>query len=178
MSTTINRKRYYGVLIPQEALKQASDIFFQDEALSLEINKRMAFLQQKQTSIKNEQDSRKGKKHDCGNQVSNQNFDETQQVQKFKYCHETKNTSGYRVILATFANILEASNGDHTLFEKIKVACDEGGNWVGEHYYQYEVSDNIVGRERASAIVSWLFGFLNIQFVFLTIGETELSESS
>lgn len=142
VSTTINRKRYYGVLIPQEALKQASDIFFQDEALSLEINKRMAFLQQKQTSIKNEQDSRKGKKHDCGNQVSNQNFDETQQVQKFKYCHETKNTSGYRVILATFANILEASNGDHTLFEKIKVACDEGGNWVGEHYYQYEVKRN------------------------------------
>jgi hypothetical protein len=152
VSTTINRKRYYGVLISQEALRQASDIFFQDEALSLEINKRMAFLQQKQISPEHEDDT-KGKNNFCI-KLDNKKIDETHQVQKFKYCDETTSTSGYRVILATYANILEASNGDDELFEKIKVACDEGGNWVGKYYYQYEVSGHCSCLKRQSPITS------------------------
>jgi len=145
VSTTINRKRYYGVLISQDALKQASDIFFQDEALSLEINKRMAFLQQRHMSpIDNDDDDDdvKGKNSNSCQKVSHKEFNETYQVQKFKYYKETKNTSGYRVILATYANVLEASHGDDELFDKIKSACDEGGNWVGRYYYQYEVKRN------------------------------------
>ena len=66
-------------------------------------------------------------------------FDNEKQVQKFKYVYPTKKTLGYRVILATYANVLEAAGEDEDLLKRMKAACDEGGNWVGKLYYQYEV---------------------------------------
>ena len=141
VSMTINRKRYHGVLVSQDALKEASDIFFQHEAMSLNINKRMENLQKKNSS--DDQKPLQGHHNISGDILypyHDGNADEKRPVQKFKYCSATKTTLGYRVIVATYANIIEASNGDDDLFEKIKEACDEGGNWVGKYYYQYEVS--------------------------------------
>lgn len=43
-ATTSNNKRYYGILVDQPALKEASTMWFQDQADSLELNKRMKVL--------------------------------------------------------------------------------------------------------------------------------------
>ena len=46
-ATTSNKKRYYGVLVDQPALKEASTMWFQDQADSLELNRRMRVLMKK-----------------------------------------------------------------------------------------------------------------------------------
>lgn len=43
-ATTSNNKRFYGVLVDQSALKEASNLWFQDQADSLELNRRMKLL--------------------------------------------------------------------------------------------------------------------------------------
>jgi Flavin containing amine oxidoreductase len=47
-ATTAGNKRYYGVLINQPALKEATSLWFRDQADSLELNKRIRVLQQQQ----------------------------------------------------------------------------------------------------------------------------------
>ena len=44
VSATVHNKRYYGVLVEQAALKAASLLHFQDEASSLDLNRRMKML--------------------------------------------------------------------------------------------------------------------------------------
>ena len=113
VSAEINHKKYYGVLIPQEVLVNASDLHFEGEGMSLAINRRMEVLRTPEESkdeIKEQQDN-----------VSKQpSFDGSRQVQKFKYVEATKNTTGYRVILATYANLWEASGENIDMFNKIK----------------------------------------------------------
>jgi hypothetical protein len=48
VSATVHNKRYYGVLIDQDSLKVASNLWFQDQAGSLELNRRMNLLQHQQ----------------------------------------------------------------------------------------------------------------------------------
>jgi monoamine oxidase len=47
-ATTSNNRRYYGVLTDQPALEEASSMWFQDQADSLELNRRMKVLMQHQ----------------------------------------------------------------------------------------------------------------------------------
>ena len=130
VSTELNNKRYYGVLISQDSLKQANDLHFQDEGFSLELNRRMEALRARHGANDSEDKSKEDKRR---------KFDNGVQVQKFQYVDATKKTLGYRVILATYANVLEASGDNDEMLKIIKCACDEGGNWVGTYYYQYEV---------------------------------------
>jgi len=130
ISTELNNKRYYGVLISQDSLKNANDLHFQDEGFSLDLNRRMEALRTRHGAKDSEDKSKEDKRREFGN---------GKQVQKFQYVDATKKTLGYRVILATFANVLEASGDNADMLKSIKCACDEGGNWVDKYYYQYEV---------------------------------------
>ncbi len=128
ISTTINSRRYYGLIVDQESLKEASDLHFQDQASSLQLNKRMEALQK--VAMKSQ-----------GNVESTVSGRSTgRQVQKFMYCPGNKTYEGYREILATYANVLAASEDDLERASAINKACESGGNWVGKYYYQYEVS--------------------------------------
>jgi len=44
VSATVQNRRYYGLLVDQEALKHASLLWFQEEAGSLDLNRRMKML--------------------------------------------------------------------------------------------------------------------------------------
>jgi hypothetical protein len=252
-ATTGGNKRYYGVLIDQPALKEATSLWLQDQAGSLELNKRIRFLQQNQAvkdaragaasedndavevsvlhpngstspqianeeMISNEPDPDKNqtnmgdaskklngahlqtattavgagdavlpqhtslapdlassadtdpsrKRHlrlsteyPANKQIRIEDHDtkagaakplentiglpwnNDRAVQKFKYITgEKSDDRGYRVLVATFANVEEAASGDLKLAEDIKRACEEGGNYKpGDslYYYQYEV---------------------------------------
>jgi [histone H3]-N6,N6-dimethyl-L-lysine4 FAD-dependent demethylase len=48
VSATVQNKRYYGVLIDQASLKAASHLWFEDEASSLDLNRRMKILKSQQ----------------------------------------------------------------------------------------------------------------------------------
>ena len=47
---TSTNKRYYGVLVDQSALKGASNLWFKDQADSLELNRRMKVLMEQKKS--------------------------------------------------------------------------------------------------------------------------------
>lgn len=118
ITTTINNKRYYGVLISQDSLREASDLHFKDEAASLALNSRMVNLPKKE-ALQNQAIP--------GGEESDRQYkySEEKQVQKFKYVDANATTLGYRVILATYANVLEAARDDDSLFQRIKSACDK-----------------------------------------------------
>jgi len=50
VSCTVHRRRYYGVLIDQNALRAASNISLKDEAESIQLNRRMMVLMQQKRS--------------------------------------------------------------------------------------------------------------------------------
>jgi len=64
-------------------------------------------------------------------------------VQKFRYVGPTQNKAqpllGYRVLLATYADVSAAAEDDSEKMNLIGKACQSGGGFVGEYYYQYEV---------------------------------------
>ena len=153
ISTTIHNKRYYGVLISQDSLKEASELHFMEEAKSLNLNRRMVDLRDVHGSVHdNGNGNGDGSVHDNGNDNNggvggtmgntvgeNQNQKQGQgqkqrQVQKFKYVDATKKTTGYRVILATYANLEEAASGygygngngnGNRMLDEIKSACEK-----------------------------------------------------
>lgn len=128
ISATVNNRRYYGVLVDQATMKAASLLHFQQEAAGLDLNKRITALlssrndqQKAHNNVASSSDSRGG----------------VRQVQKFRYVLEKKGP-GYRILLATFANVAAAAEDDLVKLEHITQACDAGGNFVGDYYYQYE----------------------------------------
>lgn len=69
-------------------------------------------------------------------------------IQKFQYVDlpvtETNPSGeGYRVLLATFCNAKEAASHDAMQRKRILSACDRGGDFCGEYYYQYEQSTSV-----------------------------------
>jgi hypothetical protein len=160
VSVVNNGKRLYGVLVDQTALKEASQLFFQDQAESLELNRRMKVLHEQKENGNDDSQSLtvddnqcKRPKTECDNDqaalsISGSARMREQPVQKFKYVEgtETKSTvkpsertSDYRILMATFCDVMEASDGDPIKAEKILRACEEGGSFVGPFYYQFEV---------------------------------------
>eukprot|EP00980_Cylindrotheca_fusiformis_P024445 scaffold11924_cov118-Cylindrotheca_fusiformis.AAC.6 len=82
-----------------------------------------------------------------------------QAVQKFKYVSssqsdqlQSKSTSDYRLLVATFCDVNEASGCDPTQRENIIAACEGGGNFVGSYYYQYEVLPATLTSQEARSI--------------------------
>jgi monoamine oxidase len=215
ISTVVSQnKRFYGVMVDQAALKEASSMWFQEQADSLELNRRMGKLRQlkRQKKAEEEEDSKPAaiktptKKHflqvddeeddeddDEDDELVPPNSDHRQKrqaedrtdlmtqpkrprleaqahrtesngdgvksnaimekdvasrddrsIQKFKFIDadptETQKTGslGHRVLLATFCNADEASGHDRIQTVSIVDACDRGGDFCGDYYYQYE----------------------------------------
>ncbi|CAJ1942726.1 unnamed protein product [Cylindrotheca closterium] len=144
-ATTSNNKRYYGVMVDQSALKEASSLWFQDQADSLELNRRMKLILDKEKEEEAKQaeegdDSQPNKRQKVEEKTELPPSAKNQSVQKFKYVRSTSSSlSDYRQLLATFLNVNEASEGDSAKRERILNACESGGDFVGPDYYQYEV---------------------------------------
>lgn len=176
-ATTSNNKRFYGVLVEQSALKEASKLWFQDQSDSLELNRRMKLLMEQRemedgkaasdasgdvVGGDNTHGNDDASKRDHGDSLEmgdskraktseNTNIKlpesaKDQAVQKFKYVSASQpdqqkaaKTSDYRVLVATFCDVNEASACDRAQAEKILAACEAGGNFVESYYYQYEV---------------------------------------
>jgi hypothetical protein len=254
VSATVQNRRYYGVLVDQAALKTASELFFQNEAESLQLNRRMKLLYQQQQQQKKEKkkqddnnndhdhdDERKrpGKEtkasspvrqvdqkrkadetatssshttaistkegsllktrqepsivsppvelddhgengdrkrarllvHNNGDEPRNESaltpaamknpptttsVIPSRPVQKFQYLPPPSTAAtysvtteggddeakgpGYRVLLATYADLPAAVQDVPTRARAVENACQAGGGFVGDFYYQYEVN--------------------------------------
>jgi hypothetical protein len=149
------------VLIDQAALKAASLLHFQDEAGGLDLNRRMRALNdqveeqggpppngtgtgdKRMASDDLDDNNRKRQKSELTSVSSNSALSpETksiQQVQKFRYIEGTTSSQGYRLLVATYADVDAASEEDPDKAKEIEAACVAGGNFVGRYYYQYEV---------------------------------------
>ena len=68
-----------------------------------------------------------------------------QPVQKFRYvdpitkANGSKAAPGYRILLATYADASVAAEDDPEKASLIQTACQAGGDYVGDFFYQYEV---------------------------------------
>jgi hypothetical protein len=151
VSATVNNRRYYGVLVDQEALKSASTLYFQDEASGLDLNRRMKALKQKAGTSEVQEDDhldrkrpaeqdypapkpKKIKTEDIGSLPALEQGT-IRQVQKFRYVdsdHASANgsTQGYRLLLATFADVEAAAEDDLEKASRIEVACRSGGGFA------------------------------------------------
>jgi hypothetical protein len=202
VTTTVHNRRYYGLLVDQDALKNASLLWFEEEAAGLDLNRRMQLLRDEQVSrqvsrsdieshangdnggekkrsilegsSENLAKENKRMKLEPGEEASTtiapvpdavpSNIPASasnpshgvaeevgklltpghlRQVQKFRYVPPTskKNAAdiGYRILLATYADIEAASEDDQEAARRIDKACQGGGGYVGKYYYQFEV---------------------------------------
>lgn len=165
VSATVHNNRYYGVLVEQSALKTASLLHFQDEANSLDLNRRMKMLQDSQADNSNAEegveDDRK-RPPEPSNVESEPDLKRVKleseslsdapvkpaavavprTIQKFRYVDGTGDLPGYRILLATYASVEAASEDDSDKERKIEEACQAGGGFIGQYYFQYEVVSN------------------------------------
>jgi hypothetical protein len=169
VSATVNNRRYYGVLVDQEALKSASMLYFQDEASGLDLNRRMKALKQKaETSAEVQEDDSLALEQKAGTsevqdddsldrkrpalqdfpaprpkKIKTEDFGSLpvleqgiiRQVQKFRYvdpdlASANGSTQGYRLLLATFADVEAAAEDDVEKASRIEAACRSGGGFV------------------------------------------------
>jgi hypothetical protein len=63
-------------------------------------------------------------------------------IQKFRYIADDGPHQGYRELLATFAHVAAAVEDDPVKLKRVQAACDSGGDFVGDYYFQYEVNMN------------------------------------
>jgi len=63
-------------------------------------------------------------------------------IQKFCYVDSDGSIPGYRILLGTYANVEAASEDDSEKGQQIEAACQEGGGFVGQNYYQFELVSN------------------------------------
>jgi hypothetical protein len=208
VTTTVHNRRYYGLLVDQDALKNASLLWFEEEAAGLDLNRRMKMLREVQASRSDIESQTNGdnggeKKRPVDGGSSENLAKETKriklepgeeastsiapvpdavpsnipavasnpsqgvaaevgklltpghqrQVQKFRYVPPTskKNADiGYRILLATYADIEAASEDDQEAARLIDKACQAGGGYVGKYYYQFEVR-KLLGSSRKKA---------------------------
>ena len=168
----MHNKRYYGVLIEQAALKSASLLHFQEEGRSLDLNRRMKMLKDSSGSgyengaeengerkrpayTIEDNDSAKRAKFDGQDAPPETAFRETaatvsRTIQKFRYVDGLGNDPGYRLLLATYANVEAASEDDTEKAQRIEQACQSGGAFVGGYYYQYEIMGNALETSKLS----------------------------
>ena len=147
-SIQIGAYKYYGILIEHSALSAATELYFDNEATSLELNTRMANL--KGQKAMEENSSKRARIDSAAMQPSveagNEDLmkdDNTKQIQKFQYLtsSEGEDGPGYRDLIATYANANAACENNYLRKKIIEEACENGGNFVGNFYYQYEIND-------------------------------------
>lgn len=145
VSATNNSSRYYGLLVSKEALKAASILHFHAESESLDLNRRMKLLKERQESTV-DTDRRDSAEHVAKRQKVDDNGSvpacigtDSLVVQKFQYVPSANDTDpGYRILIATYVNVAAAAEGDSSRAEAISKACNTGGAFVGEYYYKHE----------------------------------------
>jgi monoamine oxidase len=168
-------------MVDQSALKAASLLHFQEEASSLDLNRRMKQLlllkKKRDASLmatRQDDENDNHKKYSPADQIESSTSTEEnggsdknkklkttsnapaaaaapaasdtaaatlRPVQKFQYVDDGNDNSkgGYRLLLATFAHVqAAANNNDNTLSKRIEEACQSGGDFVDDFYYQYE----------------------------------------
>jgi hypothetical protein len=71
-----------------------------------------------------------------------------------------QSTLDYRVLVATYADLEAASEDDPEKAEAIEAACQAGGGFMGDYFYQYEVSpksnSNMLSVIRQSISISFV----------------------
>ena len=161
VSATVHNNRYYGVLVEQSVLKTASLLHFQDEASSLDLNRRMKMLQDTSSQAINAEEGAEDRKRPAepSNVESEPDLKRVKleseslngalakpavprTIQKFRYVDGTGDLPGYRILLATYASVEAASEDDSEKEKKIEEACQAGGGFIGQYYFQYEVMSN------------------------------------
>jgi len=174
VSCTMHGRRYYGILIEQSVLKKATDVYFKSEASSLDLNRRMMSLKNKKSGepptkrVKKEVNS-DGK--DVGS-VTDHNLSSssltkvisgtkncksgrvlvTRRVEKYRHVDPIDDADelggGYRILSGCFLDLDAASEGNIEKGNLILEACESGGNFVGDYFYQYELVDKtLVARD-------------------------------
>jgi hypothetical protein len=166
ITAEINSRLYYGVLIDQDSLCAASVLHLQDEASGLDLNKRMEALlgQKKQAAAAAppinttmvERPSKRPKRDQttaaaaAATTGTSTVTTDLRGVQKFRFVPgssawttDTKNpknqTMGYRMLVATYSDVEAAAEGSDQSMAAIQTACEQGGDFVGAFYYQYQV---------------------------------------
>jgi hypothetical protein len=173
VSVTVNNRRYYGLLVDQAALKNASMLYFQDEAAGLNLNRKIEALMELKPKADNlesveinerkrpattDMDVDEIKRSKTSIVLSSNDSTAIEkissletasftpiQVQKFRYVKPQENggkkaSLGYRILLATYADIAAAGEDDPERCNLIQTACQSGGNFVGKYFYQFEVN--------------------------------------
>lgn len=161
ISATVNSKRYYGLLVDQSVLKAASSLHFQNEADDIELNRRMHVLQEERerllaksqtlsTPSENEMNGGVLKRPATNDpadltaakrvKLQEQKLGAKQIVQKFRYMNLGKGVkSCYRELVATYASLDDVVEVETERGQAIAEACQSGGGYVGDYYYQFEV---------------------------------------
>lgn len=155
VSATLNSRRFYGVLIDQASLKAGSLLHFEEEASGLELNRRMNALHTQRSAIMNgdhkqpaaedaedESDRKRPRLADTADSSATNLAPllshSQRQVQKFRFVKAEQPSHDYRELLATFADTAAAAEDDADKAKRIETACEAGGDFVGDYYYQFE----------------------------------------
>jgi len=159
--TTSNNKRFYGVMVEQSALQAASDLFMSDQVSGLDLNQRMETLMSQRLKVQG------GESHQSYNGSHTKGGEsvpavsqalisgssntlkssssrgtvvvESRKVEQYQYVPKNDKFPGCRNLLATYANVSAAAQFDTEKELRVKEACDNGGNYVDEFYFQYQV---------------------------------------
>lgn len=144
ISATNNTSRYYGILVSQEALKAASLLHFREEAESLDLNRRIESMKGQKKDETSDEPNTKRQKSEIKNILTSLKVDpDARSVQKFHYVPSEGEDPGYRILIATYVNEEAAADFNEEKKKAILKACNNGGDFVGSFYYQYE---NLVNR--------------------------------
>lgn len=169
VSALIQNRRYYGVLFDQSALMAASGQYFQNEADSLELNRRMVTLDMQrrtESSISMErqqsQDANSEAAHssnDSGDQDDSEpqakrqkisttentiTLNDERTVEKLCLVEDSAGGPCYREVVATYIDTAAAAEDDNHKALRIHDACQSGGGWIDKYYYQYQPSDGVM----------------------------------
>jgi len=149
VAATVNNRRYYGALFQQEALKTASTLYIQNTAAELDTNRRMkTMLERKKLRSTNDTENAESKTKPTPHPeptTSSSTIEDSRrgppkrQVEKFRFV-EGKNgeDSDYRLLLATYSDVEAAGEDDKDRTDAIAAACQSGGDFVGNYYYQFQ----------------------------------------
>ena len=159
--TTSNNKRFYGVMVEQSALQAASDLFMSDQVSGLDLNQRMETLMSQRFKAQGgESHQPYNGNHTLGSEsapavsqalISGSSNTlkssssrgtvavESRKVEQYQYVPKNDKFPGYRNLLATYVNVSAAAQFDTEKELRVKEACDNGGDYVDEFYFQYQV---------------------------------------
>jgi len=147
VSTTVNNKRYYGVLVEQGALKAASMLHFEAEAMERELDAKVDALQISVKTENGEPDLVSSEPSSKKIKVDAIHGSPPIAVPVQKYRIRAGNGHGAivaRTLVATYIDVETAAEDDEEKRELIEACCKGGGGFAGSYYYQFEVCEQIL----------------------------------